>query len=314
MLMLSAPSATFDERLIQRSGSGETENSSSTSGLATPQDENVQQLGSVLESKHAAKTIATRMERMSSLQSRKESQQLKGVALVVNGEKFTRVPPALMARMKSSASISNLSQSPEFEAPEVTHNRAGGVYSLPNRHISIEIQEHNTEGTSDSLGPGGANQSSMGIDSLFNRNWSREDVIKAALRMVLFLPWCIAVGGSIVLCPSKLDTITFRTGYLEPLFGIHRFAHWADRTFEHIVIFITFIGFLAWLSPVIGVLAGCAVGALALNTWSGFRVDPNVPLGEDDKQSVYLSITKFWLADEFLNLRREDKGFLLDDR
>lgn len=63
-----------------------------------------------------------------------------------------------------------------------------------------------------------------------------------------------------------------------------------------------------------GVLAGCAMAALALNAWYDFRLDPNVPLGKDDRQSIYLSITRFWLTDEFLNLRREDKGFVLDER
>jgi hypothetical protein len=54
------------------------------------------------------------------------------------------------------------------------------------------------------------------------------------------------------------------------------------------------------------------VGALAVNAWHDFRLDPTVPLGEDDKQSVYLSITKFWLTDNFLNLRREKNGYVLD--
>jgi len=152
------------------------------------------------------------------------------------------------------------------------------------------------------------------INTLFSKKWTRNEVCKAVLRFSFFLPWCIAVGGSIVLCPDKLDTITFRTGYLEPLFGIHRFAHWADRAFEHIVIFLTFLGFLGWLNPLTGVLTGCAVAALALNAWCDFRLDPKVPLGKDDRQSIYLSVTRFWLTDEFLNLRREDKGFVLDER
>jgi hypothetical protein len=140
-----------------------------------------------------------------------------------------------------------------------------------------------------------------------------EEIGKGALRVLFFLPWCIGVGGSIVLCPSELDTITFQTGYLEPLFGIYRFAHWADHTFEHIVIFATFLGFIAWFSPALGVMLGCAVVALAVNAWSDFELDPSVPLGGDDRQSVYLSVTKFWLTDEFLNLRRVNKGFVLED-
>ncbi|KAF9442379.1 hypothetical protein P691DRAFT_765284 [Macrolepiota fuliginosa MF-IS2] len=58
--MLSASSATFDEYLIQRSGSGETDNSGSNSGLATPWDEDAQPLNATIamDSKDAAKLEA----------------------------------------------------------------------------------------------------------------------------------------------------------------------------------------------------------------------------------------------------------------
>ncbi|KAF9447441.1 hypothetical protein P691DRAFT_115043 [Macrolepiota fuliginosa MF-IS2] len=90
MLMLLASSATFDERLIQRSGSGETDNSGSNSRLATPRDEDIQPLNATIamDSKHAAKLEAVASSRMearlsSSVRSRKEYQGLY------------RVPPSL---------------------------------------------------------------------------------------------------------------------------------------------------------------------------------------------------------------------------
>ncbi|KAL9710755.1 hypothetical protein Ac2012v2_006291 [Leucoagaricus gongylophorus] len=309
--MLLTSSATFDERLIQRCGSGETENSSSRSGLATPQDEDMQVLGSVLDLSHAAKIIANGVSQQPLLQSHKGHPSSRAVMQ----KEYPRTTPA-MTRAMSLGSMSSLSQSPEFETPEVMHRRARGVYTLPNRHISIEINEQHSRET---VGYNNSEREDIrqpckGIDTLFSKKWTRNEVCKAVLRFSFFLPWCIAVGGSIVLCPDKLDTITFRTGYLEPLFGIHRFAHWADRAFEHIVIFLTFLGFLGWLNPLTGVLTGCAVAALALNAWCDFRLDPKVPLGKDDRQSIYLSVTRFWLTDEFLNLRREDKGFMLDER
>lgn len=74
MLMLAVPSATFDERLIQRSGSGETDNTSSSSGsgLATPQDEDVPPLGATLDLKSAVKTITSNMMRRTSTPSGKQ--------------------------------------------------------------------------------------------------------------------------------------------------------------------------------------------------------------------------------------------------
>jgi len=75
--MLLTPSATFDERLIQRCGSGETENSSSRSGLATPQDEDVQPLGPGLDLKHAANMIENEVSQQPLLQERRERQLSK---------------------------------------------------------------------------------------------------------------------------------------------------------------------------------------------------------------------------------------------
>jgi len=75
--MLLTPSVTFDERLIQRCGSGETENSSSRSGLATPQDEDVQPLGPVLDLKHAANMIENEVNQQPLMQAYKEHQSSK---------------------------------------------------------------------------------------------------------------------------------------------------------------------------------------------------------------------------------------------
>jgi hypothetical protein len=59
MHILPVPSATFDERLIQRGGSGETDNTSSNaeSGLATPQDEGTLPLLGQLDLKNADEVI-----------------------------------------------------------------------------------------------------------------------------------------------------------------------------------------------------------------------------------------------------------------
>lgn len=207
------------------------------------------------------------------------------------------------------------------------------MYNMPNRHISIEIQEEKDEvsfpcfigvyvdlrHTKNASNHGDFRiedfiEPSTGLETFFNRKWTLGMLGKTVLRALLFLPWCIAVGGSIVLCPKGLDVITFHSGYLEPLFGIYRFAHWADHAFEHLVIFASFLGLLFWFVPAFGILVACAMGALSIGAWYDFRLDPSIPLGEDDRQSVYLSLTRFWMADEFLNLRRVKEGFVWDDR
>lgn len=212
------------------------------------------------------------------------------------------------------------------------------MYTLPNRHISIEMHKDDSEVivTSSSSKDIAClircvqvskyrddvdfwvedyTELSQGLlRTLLDRQWTMNMVGTSILRMLLFLPWCIAVGGSIILFPNGLDIITFRSGFLDPLSGIYRFAHWVDHAFEHIIIFVSFAGLVCWLNPAFGCVAGCAMGAMVFNAWHDFRLDPTVPLGEDDRQSVYLSVTRFWMSDDFLNLRRMKGGFLLDEQ
>jgi hypothetical protein len=74
--MLPVPSAAFDERLIQRSGSGETDNTSSNaeSGLATPQDEGVLPLLGQVDLQKAVEVIDCNVVKSGSTEGGKEDQ------------------------------------------------------------------------------------------------------------------------------------------------------------------------------------------------------------------------------------------------
>lgn len=65
---------------------------------------------------------------------------------------------------------------------------------------------------------------------------------KSALRVLYLVPWSMAVWAGIILCPKKLDTITFHAGYLEPLAGVCGFEHWMERRFEYLFMFSGFLG------------------------------------------------------------------------
>jgi hypothetical protein len=124
---------------------------------------------------------------------------------------------------------------------------------------------------------------------------SRErDVATTALiaRILLFLPWCIAVGGCIVLLPSQLDLVAFQSGYLSGPAGtgIRRFAYWADSAMQHVFIFLSFVLSFAWWCcggmRAVAVVALMVAAGLAY-AWSDFRVDETIPLGVDDRQTMF---------------------------
>jgi hypothetical protein len=135
-----------------------------------------------------------------------------------------------------------------------------------------------------------------------------------AFRLICFLPWCIAVGGALILSPDHLEFIAFRTGYLEALSGIHRYSHFAEYGFHHVVTFLTFLGMVTWIAPSAGLL--CIGGLMAQFCWAwhSFLVDRNIPLGQDDRQTVYLLATSTWLNDTTVNIRKIDDLYYVTDK
>jgi hypothetical protein len=133
------------------------------------------------------------------------------------------------------------------------------------------------------------------------------------LRIVFFLPWCVAVGGTIVTCPNHLELIAFGPGYLNsPPKGIHRFAHWADTGMHHVWIFLGFLASIWWIYPTLGWMLIGGVVAQTANAWHDFEVDRSVPLGEDDRQTMYLIATQYGIPDELMGIRKTDKGYLVE--
>lgn len=184
------------------------------------------------------------------------------------------------------------------------------------------------------------------------------------LQIVLFGPWSMAVGASILLSPELLDTITFAPGYIE---SMQTLRHWADWTPRHVaaafvlVAWIWFQGAGVWTCAAV-VAAAFVVGIVharsacyaekdwdaeifdsaafnltrsprrlqywvewapahvftflvplgylfyqygdvesgmisivalvfgVLRAWGSFRVDEAIPLGEDDRQSLYIAV------------------------
>ncbi|KAN0080366.1 hypothetical protein V8E55_009932 [Tylopilus felleus] len=108
------------------------------------------------------------------------------------------------------------------------------------------------------------------------------------LRILLFLPWCAAVGGALVLFPSYAGLVAFRTGYLASRKGIRRFAHWAECGQQHVMIFLACLVAVIWYNPALGLSLTSVVVSRFVFVWHAFKVDKSIPLGEDDQQSLYL--------------------------
>lgn len=130
--------------------------------------------------------------------------------------------------------------------------------------------------------------------------WTRRRILSVAAKALFFLPWCVAVGGTIVLSPYHLDAVAFKTGYVSHERGPRRFGYWAQCAHQHVVIFLAFLAVCAWWNMRYGAWAVAAVLAGAVYAWYDFRIDLTVPLGDDQRQSLYLALTKVYLEDDFV--------------
>ncbi|KAJ3929865.1 MAG: hypothetical protein NXY57DRAFT_1014801 [Lentinula lateritia] len=140
-------------------------------------------------------------------------------------------------------------------------------------------------------------------------------------KLACFVPWCALVGGTILLSPVNIEKVTFSPGigvgkfrfdYVSPPpRNIHRFAHWTECAIPQLMTFLAAFGIGLWC------LAGTGTGlVLALTmvavvlgqmviAWQDFdfglggagRVGDK-PLGEDDRESIWMVIRLYLMAEE----------------
>ncbi|CAA7261560.1 unnamed protein product [Cyclocybe aegerita] len=199
-------------------------------------------------------------------------------------------------------------------------SRRGSIYTLPNDHIfvaappntpvpSAETQE-DTHGGIDEPGTSGlATFSTVNMERLV-RNLDMHSLSSLALKVIFFVPWCIAVGGSLVLAPDHVDCIAFGLGYLEPPpTPIHRFSHWANYGLQYVSIFLALVAMIVYSFPSSGlVLCG---GLLAQFSWEwhAFLADRTKSLGSDDRQTVHLLATTIWLKGDTPQITKRGEDY-----
>ncbi|PPQ72515.1 hypothetical protein CVT26_004030 [Gymnopilus dilepis] len=192
--------------------------------------------------------------------------------------------------------------------------RSETIYNLPNDHILIEGPS--TGDIGDNADPNSAHLPQHGwecngadpliralSDSLF-------DHLFLGLRIVFFLPWCVAVGGCLIAFPAYLNLLAFGTGYLKPVNEIRQFSHWATYGFQHVVSFFVFLGALVWKYPNVGFAVGGVILGQFYLVWRNFFFDPAIPLGQDVQQTAYILLQTVWLDSDFIaNIKKAGDAY-----
>ncbi|KAF8890894.1 hypothetical protein BD779DRAFT_1515142 [Infundibulicybe gibba] len=212
----------------------------------------------------------------------------------------------------------------EAGATPLIRQRANSIYNLPNEPILVEYEAQREHLANDIGNPESEEATSGGAGNLATEQSSisgsippvlsiTQQYAHLVLRIALFLPWCAAVGGAILLFPDHLELVTFGLQYTTSPKGIHRFAYWADCAVQHIVIFLASIAAIGWASLPLGSLVFGGVLARSMFSWGMFEVDAKIPLGDDDRQSIYLAVAEYVSGDSLTPLKKMDGGYILGD-
>ncbi|KAI0368026.1 hypothetical protein BV20DRAFT_1054409 [Pilatotrama ljubarskyi] len=138
-----------------------------------------------------------------------------------------------------------------------------------------------------------------------------DGLLSNIFHVLLFFPWCIAVGGAILLMPADAGHLAFRRGFngrKTPVVGRRRFAYWAANAYEHVFVFLAFCALFYAHHPTVlrlWILGGCAMRFVWV--WQRYTPPP-LPglvkrLGEDDQESLWL----VWQGKVLINVLLKDR-------
>lgn len=106
-------------------------------------------------------------------------------------------------------------------------------------------------------------------------------------KVICFLPWCIAVGATLSLAPQYSDLVAFQTGYVASLQGVRRFAYWAECGLQQVAIFTASVIIVCYFKMSLGITLAAVAFSRFIYVWQDFKFDQSIPLGQDDRQSLY---------------------------
>ncbi|KAK0488392.1 hypothetical protein EDD18DRAFT_1466316 [Armillaria luteobubalina] len=110
----------------------------------------------------------------------------------------------------------------------------------------------------------------------------------ALLIILLFPPWYVLVVATILLSPQHLKYAVFFSVYIASSQGVRRFAHRAEVDFPHVMIFFAFIRCIGTEHLLLGITLGTLTIGQSIIAWHDFHYDSQIPVGDDDRQSLYL--------------------------
>ena len=136
-------------------------------------------------------------------------------------------------------------------------------------------------------------------DALQPVPWTIQRLLRTFVLALCFPFWTFAVGGCIFLYPAThLDTIAFSSGFiLSPPSDIARFGYWAENAIPHMCTFLAGLCFLVRWRLDFGFSVLVVVLCLFWRAWSHFELDKDIPLGRDDRQTIYLVSMTHTLGD-----------------
>lgn len=126
------------------------------------------------------------------------------------------------------------------------------------------------------------------------------------------LPSILAAGCIFLLFPHYIDFLLFHTGYLSAQRGVERLGALASVSGVVPIFLCTsawLVGF--YLRTVLGLTISCALLSRFLYAWWDFRFTQNIPLGEDDRQSIFRIFVKQELGITGDTVVRQPNGSLV---
>ncbi|KAF9647610.1 hypothetical protein BDM02DRAFT_3270142 [Thelephora ganbajun] len=150
-----------------------------------------------------------------------------------------------------------------------------------------------------------------GEDTAQPAPWTIQRLLRPLILALCFPFWTFAVGGCIFLSPTNhLDAIAFSSGFvLPPPSDIARFGYWSENAVPHMCTFLAGLCFLIRWRLDLGFSVLVIVLCLFWRAWSNFELDKDIPLGGDDRQSIYLVSMMHTLGDGH-RFRNSDGSFV----
>ncbi|TBU46795.1 hypothetical protein BD309DRAFT_915128 [Dichomitus squalens] len=116
-------------------------------------------------------------------------------------------------------------------------------------------------------------------------------------RVLLFMPWCIAVGATITLFPAHIERVVFSTGYIPSPSpeGARRFSFFSETAYEYAMIFAVALIGLAFASPTWGIIVWAFCAGRFVWVWVAYSVKDmccfHERVGKDDMETLALVVS-----------------------